>query len=108
MADSVAPGQTARMRRLIRAYTVRVCPKVIYRVKRPVYLVLCLFASVLSCLTSMLRTPHLLYKDVYAFIRLYRSILKHIKLKSFRFRLKCIMFPLNTNKVIISIKYQTS
>ena len=35
-ADSESPDQTARMRRLIWAFAVRICPKTRFRMARPI------------------------------------------------------------------------
>ena len=37
LADSEGPDQTARMRRLISAFDVRICPKARFRMPRPSY-----------------------------------------------------------------------
>ena len=38
LADSEGPDQTARMRSPIWAFTVRICPKTVYRMARPIYM----------------------------------------------------------------------
>ena len=37
LADSEGPDQTARMRRLIWAFAVRICPETRFRMARPIY-----------------------------------------------------------------------
>ena len=37
LADSEGPDQTARMRRLISTFAVRICPKTRFRIARPIY-----------------------------------------------------------------------
>ena len=40
LTDSKGPDQTARMRRLIWAFTVRICPKTRFRMARLIYMII--------------------------------------------------------------------
>ena len=55
-ADGEGPDQTARMRSLIWAFAVRICPKIRFRIARPIHLRLAVYCNVYNGYLLILQT----------------------------------------------------